>query len=146
VSPAPAREVSPDVLDVLFAARPILTPNEGEAQALARVGTVEEAARALTARTGAPVVATLGEGGAILAIDGALERLPAHPVRVADTTGAGDTFTGALAAELARGVELREAVRYALAAASLSVTVAGARGGSPTREGVASFLGEQTRR
>jgi len=59
---------------------------------------------------------------------------------VVDTTGAGDTVNGALAAELASGRELREAVRFALAAAALSTTAEGARGGMPRREEVERWL------
>jgi ribokinase len=141
VSPAPARTIPPGILEEVFAARAILTPNEGEACALAGKDSVEAAALELARRTRAPVVVTLGQRGALLALDGSLESLAAPRVDVEDTTGAGDVFTGALAAELAHGIELRAAVRYALAAASLSVTVAGARGGSPTRESVATFMG-----
>jgi ribokinase len=59
------------------------------------------------------------------------ERLPAPAVEVRDTTGAGDTFSGVLAAGLARGWELERAARRAVAAAALSVTRPGARGGMP---------------
>jgi ribokinase len=59
---------------------------------------------------------------------------------VADTIGAGDTFTGALAAALARGESLPAAARWANAAAALSVTGQGAIGGMPTREAVAALL------
>jgi ribokinase len=147
VSPAPARQLGPALRDALFASGAILTPNEGEACALAARRTVEEAGLELARQTGAPVVITLGARGALVATDGALEALSARPVDgIVDTTGAGDVFTGALAAELARGEKLDDAVRYALVAASLSVTVAGARGGSPTREGVAEFIRVQPSR
>jgi ribokinase len=145
VSPAPARTLPPGILEEMFAARAILTPNEGEACALAAKATVEEAALELARRSQAPVVVTLGQRGALLALEGSLESFVAPRVDVVDTTGAGDVFTGALVAKLADGMELRAAVRYALAAASLSVTVAGARGGSPTREGVANFFGPPPR-
>jgi ribokinase len=140
VSPAPARSIPSGILDEMFAARAILTPNEGEARALAGEENVEGAALELARRSDAPVLVTLGSRGVLLAVNGALEFFEAPRVDVVDTTGAGDVFTGALAAELAGGAELRAAVRYALAAASLSVSVAGARGGSPTREGVARFM------
>jgi ribokinase len=55
------------------------------------------------------------------------ERLPAPIVEAVDATGAGDAFCGALAAELAAGSSLREAGAAAVQAASLSVTLAGAR-------------------
>jgi ribokinase len=59
---------------------------------------------------------------------------------VADTIGAGDTFTGALAAALARGEPIESAARWANAAAALSVTGHGAIGGMPTRDAVAALL------
>jgi ribokinase len=145
VCPAPARGVPAAILDEMFAAGAILTPNEGEACALADKDSVEDAALELARLTRAAVVVTLGQRGALLAIDGSLEAFAAPRVHVVDTTGAGDVLTGALAAELANGMELRAAVRYALAAASLSVTVAGARGGSPTRDSVADFMGPLSR-
>jgi ribokinase len=58
-------------------------------------------------------------------------------VAVVDTTGAGDTVNGALAAELAAGRSLPDAARFALAAAALSTRAPGARGGMPRREEVA---------
>ena len=51
-----------------------------------------------------------------------------------DTTGAGDTFCGALADALARGAGLVEAARWGVAAAALSVTRSGAQDGMPTAE------------
>ena len=55
------------------------------------------------------------------------------PDQVVDTTGAGDTFTGALAAERSRGAALVAAVRWAVVAAGLSIRSEGARNGMPTR-------------
>ena len=135
LNPAPAREIDPCVL----AARPILTPNASEAAQLTGEREPEAAARALAAKTGAPVLVTLGADGALL-LDGDIERIPAPRVDVVDTTGAGDTVNGALAAELASGRELREAVRFALAAAALSTTAEGARGGMPRRDEVQRWL------
>src|SRR5699024_10918642 len=127
----PAREIAAGVL----AARPILTPNASEAAQLTGAGDPAEAARILRERTGAPVLVTLGADGALL-LDEEAERLPAPAVEVVDTTGAGDTVNGALAAELAAGRPLREAVAFALAAAALSTRAQGARGGMPRREAV----------
>jgi ribokinase len=139
VSPAPARSIPAELID----ARPILTPNELEVSVLAGVPRPDAAARVLSARTRAPVIVTLGAEGALLVDADAAERLPAPEVEAVDTTGAGDTFTGALAVELARGANVRDGVRYALAAASLSVTVSGAREGMPSRDRVTSFLSAQ---
>jgi ribokinase len=88
------------------------------------------------------VVVTLGREGA-LAIDrpdGPIERYPGIAVQAVDATGAGDAFSGILAAELARGAELPEAIRYAIAGAALSVTVAGAREGLPSRDRIEALL------
>jgi ribokinase len=132
LNPAPAREIDARVL----AAGPILTPNASEAMQLTGEEDPERAAWALHERTGAPVLVTLGADGGLL-LDGGTERIPAPPVEVVDTTGAGDTVNGALAAELAAGRELRIAARFALAAAALSTRAAGARGGMPRREDLA---------
>jgi ribokinase len=133
LNPAPPREIPAAVL----AARPLLTPNAHEAARLTGADDPEAAARALRERTGAPVLVTLGADG-VLVLDGAAERIPAPRVDVVDTTGAGDTFNGALAAELAAGRRLGEAARFAVAAAALSTTGEGARGGMPRREEVAA--------
>jgi ribokinase len=126
LNPAPARRLADDLEGV------ILTPNAHEARALTGEEEVEGAARALAARTGAPVLVTLGGEGALL-LDGEAERLPAPAVEVVDTTGAGDAVNGALAAELAAGRPLHEAARFAMVAAALSTRVAGARAGMPLR-------------
>jgi ribokinase len=124
LNPAPARPLP----DELLALGPVLTPNEPEAAALSGEADPEAAARALTARTGAPVVVTIGSKGALLADGDALERIPAPRVEAVDTTGAGDAFNGALATALAAGAGLTDAVRTAVAAAADSVTRPGARG------------------
>jgi ribokinase len=122
VNPAPAREL---------AGRPdVLVPNRGELAQLAGPGPPAEAA----ARLGLPaVVVTLGADGALVVEGSGAEAVSAPAVRVVDTTGAGDAFCGALADALDRGAELVEAARFAAAAAALSVTRDGARGGLPAR-------------
>lgn len=142
LNPAPARAA------LLRAADhgAILTPNAGEARALTGEDDPVVAARALAARTGAAVVVTLGADGALVCAPGdgtdgtagqEPVRLPAHPATVVDTTGAGDAFNGALAAGLAEGRALREAVDRALVVGALAVGRAGARGGMPTAAEVA---------
>ncbi|MHB8460472.1 MAG: ribokinase [Candidatus Limnocylindrales bacterium] len=81
------------------------------------------------------VVVTLGADGAmaVSSAGGETIRIPVHPVRALDTTGAGDAFCGALAAMLARGHPFGDAVGRAVVAASLSTRVAGAREGMPMR-------------
>jgi ribokinase len=122
-------------------AGPILTPNASEAAALTGDADPATAARTLAARTGAAVVVTLGGDGVLLqpTADAAPQRLAAAPVdRVVDTTGAGDTFNGALAVELAAGRALADAVAFAQRAAAEAVQHAGARAGMPRREAVAA--------
>ncbi len=142
LNPAP---VIPEVVAALAAGRlagVILTPNATELGQLAPEGeSTGERAAALARRSGAPVVVTLGGEGCLLAWpDGSAEALAAHPVAVVDTTGAGDTFTGVLAARLAAGADLRAAAATAVAAASLSVTAAGARTGMPSSVALAPYL------
>ena len=134
LNPAPARELPGEVGGV------VLTPNADEARVLAGETGVEPAARALAGRTRAPVLVTLGADGALLLDGDHVERLPAPRVDVVDTTGAGDAVNGALAAELAAGRPLREAVRFALTAAALSTRAAGARAGMPRRDEVLAAL------
>jgi ribokinase len=134
LNPAPARPAGADLGGV------VLTPNADEARTLAAEADVEAAARVLAARTSAPVLVTLGADGALLLDSDELQRHPAPPVSVVDTTGAGDTVNGALAAELAAGRPLTDAVRFALAAAALSTTAAGARTAMPRRDEVLASL------
>lgn len=151
LNPAPPIDA---VLDALEHA-PLLTPNATELASLAsrlgldgagweRRGTLELAAlraSALSLRSGAPVVVTLGGEGALIASAGAEAlHVPARAADVLDTTGAGDTFNGALALRLAAGAELEDAVRFATAAAGLSVSGEGARGGMPDAQSILAAL------
>lgn len=141
LNPAPAMPLA----DELVALCDLLTPNENELRALAGVddaASVEDAAQVLLARGARAVAVTLGARGCELHRPGLpVVALPAHGVKVADTIGAGDTFTGALAAACARGEPLERALAWANAAAALSVTGQGAIGGMPGREQVAKLLG-----
>jgi ribokinase len=136
VDPAPARALP----DALLDARPVLVPNEGEARELTGRADAEAAGRALAARTGAPVVVTRGAAGALLVDGGDAVAIAAPRVRAVDTTGAGDTLSGVLAAELARATPLAEAVAVAVRAAAAATRVRGARAGMP-RPGELAGLG-----
>lgn len=150
VNPAP---VIPAVLRVLDHG-PVLTPNSTELSELVAmldrsdagpshsgVPAAADGAARIVARTGAPVVTTLGGDGALVVTPGgAVDHVPPRPVEVRDTTGAGDTFNGVLAAWLAEGAALPVAVRAASAAASLSVGRVGARAGMPRRESIEAAL------
>ncbi len=126
LNPSPARPVAADVLgrvDVLIVNRSELALLAGEAEPATSV----QAARMAGRLSGpAAVVVTLGSDGAVLVGGGAVTEVPAVPVeRVVDPTGAGDTFTGALADALVRGEALDDAVRWAVEAAAIAVTAAG---------------------
>jgi len=141
VNPAP---VLPRSLDLLGNA--ITTPNVHELSSLAFEVTgdagpprdVPELATALARRVGGVVVTTLGPDGALLADPqrGTLLSVSGHRVEARDTTGAGDTFTGVLAASLAVGYSLETSVRRAVAASAMAVTAHGARAGMPTAAAV----------
>jgi ribokinase len=137
LNPAPARPLP----DALLGVTDILTPNRNELRALTGVDDTAAAGQALIARGPRAVVVTLGSHGCAWFERGqAPASLPGHAVDVVDTIGAGDTFTGALAAALARGDTLEQAARWANAAAALSVTQAGATGGMPSRDAVSAWL------
>jgi ribokinase len=133
---------------------PVLTPNATELAALtdmlddepppagSRLEEARSRAQSLVARTGAPIVVTLGGDGALLVTPaGRVDHFPPRPARVVDTTGAGDTFNGVLATRLAVGDELDDAVRLATVAASLSISHPGARGGMPRAADIEDAVG-----
>jgi ribokinase len=123
----------------------VLSPNEAEAEALTGLAIQDrdsalQAARLLLERGPAAVVLKLGAKGALLASRDKTLFVPAHPVRVVDTTAAGDSFSAALAVSLAEGKELEQAVLVANAAGALAVTKAGAQPSMPTRAELEAFL------
>ena len=99
----------------------------------------EEAVDALCGKVKTLIV-TLGGQGCLYCKGGERIRIPCPKVRVVDTTAAGDTFCGALAARLSAGEDERAAVSYALAAASLAVTKQGAQRSIPYEREVREFL------
>ena len=132
---APPREVS----DTLLRRCDPLVVNEHEARFLlgeeAQEDPEESAGKLLDLGPRSAVV-TLGAEGAILVAGGSAQHFPAPEVEAVDTTGAGDVFVGALAAKLARGAQLEEAVPYAVLAGAAAVTSEGAQGSLPTPEEV----------
>jgi ribokinase len=138
---APARAVPPRLL----AAVEWLVLNESEAAQLAGrpvagAAEAETAARDLRRRGAKNVLITLGPAGVCAAHPGGFFHTPAFPVEAVDTVGAGDIFCGVLAVACAEGRELPAAVRFASAAAALSVTRPGAQDAAPTREEIEAFL------
>ena len=82
------------------------------------------------------VIITLGSRGRIFNAGESLHSVPAERVEVVDTTAAGDTFIGVLAACLAEGKEIEESVRYATKAAALTIMRYGAQQAIPYRDEV----------
>lgn len=139
VNPAPAQ---PWVLE-LAAFAPILTPNAGEASQLTGEPDKRRAAAVLARRTGAAVVVTDGAAGALVLDQPGGEPVvvPATPGMAAvDTTGAGDTFSGALATRIAAGDTVSAAARFAVVAGGCAVRMPGARAGMPNDADVRAAL------
>jgi ribokinase len=141
LNPAPARELP----DELLALVSVLTPNASEAERLAGIPMngergLEQVASALLARGVGAVIITLGAAGAYVATAEHRETVPGWPVDARDTTGAGDVFNGALAVALAEALPVLDAVRFANAAAAISVTRDGAQPAAPRRAEILQLL------
>lgn len=135
LNPAPAQPLP----DLLLKRVSILTPNETEAKLL--TGCTGEAAAAKLRARGVPtVILTLGARGALIADSTGTQLVPGFKVKAVDATAAGDIFNGALAVALAEGQALPAAVRFANAAAAISVTRLGAQTSPPTHQEIERFL------
>ena len=124
LNPAPAFPLSSELLRLTD----ILVPNEHEAAVLTGLeGPVADRAHRLAQNVPwASVIVTAGSDGAYVARAGSpTEHIEAPVVTSTDTTGAGDAFVGALAAQLREGMSMMDATRFAVTAAAISVTRAG---------------------
>ena len=141
LNPAPARVLPDELLKKIS----IITPNETEAELLTGINVdsdqaASQAADKLLARGVKTVIITLGSRGAFVVGDGVKKLVPGFKVKAVDTTAAGDTFNGALAVALVEGQTLTSAVRFANAAAALSVTRLGAQTSVPKRKEIEKML------
>lgn len=145
LNPAPARPLPSALLQNIH----FLTPNETEAELLTGIpvpdedGAARAAARLLESGVREAVVITMGRRGAFWATRDRQGFVPGFSVQAVDTTAAGDTFNGTLAVALAEGQDFSAAVRFACAAAALSVTRSGAQPSVPWRGEIEAFLAEQ---
>lgn len=144
LNPAPAQSLPESLHNQIT----WLTPNEHEllllCQATAEPDQLEAAYRELVASKPEKIVMTKGSDGALWSDrNGTVHHTPGHIVKVVDTTGAGDTFNGALAVALAEGRTLNEAVQWAVGAGALSVMQFGAQGGMPLRQDLDQWLSER---
>lgn len=106
--------IRPERTNRLFALHPLLHLNAGEALALSGQDNLDDALRALHARTQQAVIATMGADGARCIENGVLYTVPGAPAaRVVDTIGAGDSHAGAVLLGLSRGMALRDALTLA---------------------------------
>ena len=144
LDPAPAQPLPPEVWPGVS----VVKPNELEAEVLTGISvtdrrSAEQAARWFLDRGVSIAMITRGANGVIAVGPDGVAEYPAFPATPVDTTAAGDAFSGALGASLARGSSLAEALRRGLAAGALAVTVRGASTSLPTAEAVDAFLAAQ---
>jgi len=136
LNPAPARVFDAKLLTLVD----ILVLNESELGLLANRGLRDsdeivlfvDAARSLQASERQTICVTLGKRGAVALVDGEVLTVAGRSAKAIDTTGAGDCFVGALAARLALGASVRDAITYANIAASISVQRMGAAPSMPS--------------
>ena len=143
LDPAPAAPLDGSLLERVT----YLTPNESEAERLTGIPVQDEAsareAAAKLLQSGARhVIVTLGSQGALSAGPDGATLIPGYQVEARDSTAAGDAFNGGLAAALAKGLSLQEAVRRANLVGALSVTRMGAQPSLPTEEELRRFAEE----
>ncbi|WP_213287178.1 ribokinase [Bradyrhizobium sp. sGM-13] len=144
LNPAPATVCGHELLDLVD----ILVLNETELGLLAQTELHDtddptrfaEAARRLPTGSEKIICVTLGKRGVLALVGGEPSLISGRAVKAVDTTGAGDCFVGALAAQLANGKAIRDALEYANAAASICVQRMGAAPSMPTAAEVASVL------
>ena len=141
LNPAPMQPLPEELLRKVT----ILTPNETEAESLTGITvtdkkTAEEAASILH-RKGVPIVIiTMGAKGVYLSAPECKKMIKSFKVKAVDSTAAGDVFNGALATALSQELGLLEAIRFAIAAAAISVTRLGAQPSVPTRKEIEKML------
>lgn len=144
LNPAPARPLPDSLLSLVD----IITPNETEAEILTGVkvsdeASAQKAADILHAKGIEMVLITLGAKGVWLSYGAEQKIIPGFRVKAIDTTAAGDTFNAGFVTGLLENKDLQESIRFAHAAAALSVTKHGAQTSIPTRDEVDQFLAQQ---
>lgn len=140
LNPAPAMPLDPELLRKIS----LLILNETEAETISGLRLAEHdpaiLAEQLHRMGPETIILTLGASGAYICSSTIRRSVQAFRVKAVDTTAAGDTFCGALTAQLTRTHDLLDAVKYATAAAALAVTKLGAQPSIPDRQAVEQFL------
>jgi ribokinase len=135
LNPAPAQKLNDELLRGLY----LITPNETEAFYLTGIQVKDEtsasaAADVLLKKGVENIIITLGREGAFFQNDQLKIKVSAPVVEPLDTTAAGDTFNGAITVALTENMEWDKAIRFAVQAASISVTRMGAQSSVPYRK------------
>ncbi|MGJ7918969.1 ribokinase [Neobacillus sp. LXY-4] len=132
LNPAPIQALPKSLLKMVD----YLTPNEHEQELLlASCDLSEQEEKEIREKC----IVTKGSKGVSIYIDGEV-LIPSYKVEVVDTTGAGDSFNGALAYSLSNGATLEESCKFANVVGAISVTKLGAQSGMPTLDEVEEFL------
>ncbi len=134
LNPAPAQKLEDDLLRGLF----LITPNETEASLLTGINVIDETTAAAAAseflKKGVQhVIITLGKQGAYFQNATMKLMIEAPAVTAKDTTAAGDTFSGAITVAITENMNWEQAIKFAVEAASISVTRMGAQSSIPWR-------------
>jgi ribokinase len=133
VNPAPFQRLPKELLEMVD----YLTPNEHEQALLfASIDGMEQELEELKEKC----IVTKGSQGVTIYKNGSKIEIPSIKVEAVDTTGAGDSFNGALAVALCEGSEMEDASRFANIVGAISVTKLGAQNGMPTQQEVKEFL------
>lgn len=141
LNPAPAQKLSEDLLKKVW----LISPNESEASLLTGIEvkdavSAEKAAQRLLEMGVENVIVTMGENGSLLSGTNGFEHFEAFKEKAVDTTAAGDVFNGTLAVAVTNEKSLQEAIRFASAAAAISVTREGAQPSIPTLIEIDNYL------
>lgn len=144
LNPAPAAQLD----DEMLASIDILIPNETELEAISGVKITDyddifSAARQLIDKGVRELIVTLGEKGCIHVDRKGFDIYKAYKVKAVDSTAAGDSFIGALAAAISEGKMLEDAIAFATAVGALTVTKEGAQSSLPLRAEVVDFMKNQ---
>lgn len=141
LNPAPAQPLEINLLRQID----IITPNKVEAEMITGIKVTDEESLCAIANKFFEfgiknVLVTLGSKGVFAALPNRMEIIPAYKVTTLDSTGAGDVFSGTLAAFLSEGMSIDQAAKMAIASSSISVTKMGAQNSAPRLVEIENFI------
>lgn len=145
LNPAPAKKINDELLKVTE----IIAPNETESELITGIKVDDQESMIKTAeyfkKKGVQItLITLGSKGVFYSNGSLSQLIPAHKVRAIDTTGAGDTFIGAMASKLKSDFSnIALAINYGQQASSITVQGLGAQPSIPTKEEIEKQYGKE---